>query len=357
MTSNSKQRRFTGTKPPYWIPTVVEIKKLKWNGLTAISTFAGGGGSSTGLRIAGYRVPWANEFLEAARDTYHANWPDTFLDDRDIREVTAKDILEHVDGEVDLFDGSPPCKAFSTAGIREEGWGKTRHYADGRYQRNDDLLMEYARLVGATQPKAFQMENVKGLTMGNAKGFLRELQQEMIRHGYRIATAVLDAQWLGVPQRRQRVFVIGIRNDLNIEPSFPKPLPYRYVIADALPHLLSVPTPFRVSTKVHARAARGTWRVMNMSMNRASPTIDGEGIGATTHGVITIVCQSERTGDREERQFTINEIKRLQGFPDDYILHGSYRKQWFRLGESVPPPMAAAVSGHLATLIRRGTDS
>lgn len=83
----------------------------------------------------------------------------------------------------------------------------------------------------------FSMENVKGLVMGVAKGYFRRLMVDLRGHGYTVGARILDAQWLGVPQSRQRVFVVGVRTDLGLEPVFPDPLPYRYSMADALPHL------------------------------------------------------------------------------------------------------------------------
>lgn len=228
-------------KPPYRVPTMEEIRELPWNGLTAASTFSGTGGSSLGYRMAGYRVLYANEFVEAARESYRSNAADyTYLDDRDIRAVTAEDILEKCGlgvGELDLFDGSPPCSDFSTAGKRSKGWGKEKAYSDDKVQRVDDLFFEYARLVGGIQPKVFVAENVSGLIKGTAKGYFLEILAALkaCGPGYRVSARLLDAQWLGVPQARQRLIFVGVRSDLDVEPVHPKPLPYRYSIRDALP--------------------------------------------------------------------------------------------------------------------------
>lgn len=116
------RHRLKAAKPPYTVPTMKEVAALPWNGLRVASTFSGGGGSCTGYRMAGYRVVYANEFIPAAQETYKANHPDSFLDTRDIRTVSAADVLKATglsEGELDLFDGSPPCSAFSTAGKLE----------------------------------------------------------------------------------------------------------------------------------------------------------------------------------------------------------------------------------------------
>src|SRR5215472_5927376 len=99
-------------KPPYRVPLMADITGPGWpsNGLTAVTTFAGGGGSSTGYRIAGYDVRCAVEFTPAAVATYQANWPSVPVIDRDIRQVSGAEILERARlevGELDLLDGSP----------------------------------------------------------------------------------------------------------------------------------------------------------------------------------------------------------------------------------------------------------
>ena len=106
---------------------MAEIREISWNGLTVASTFSSAGGSSLGYRMAGYRVLYANEFVELARDTYRANSADhTIIDDSDIRDLGPEDILSVIGldaGELDLLDGSPPCASFSTAGKRHKYWG------------------------------------------------------------------------------------------------------------------------------------------------------------------------------------------------------------------------------------------
>ena len=144
-------------KPSYRVPSMAEITAIPWNGYSAISTFSGCGGSSLGYKMAGFRVLWANEFIPAAQEVYRLNHPDTILNTKDIRQIEPDEILEAINmqpGQLDLFDGSPPCASFSTAGKREAGWGKVKKYSDTK-QRTDDLFFEYARLVRGVQPKVF----------------------------------------------------------------------------------------------------------------------------------------------------------------------------------------------------------
>jgi len=229
-------------KPPYRVPLLSEIREIPWNGLTVVSTFAGAGGSSTGYRMAGYRVLLANEFVPVAQESYAANKADyTQIDGRDIKLLKGAEILKQVKlkpGELDVFDGSPPCQAFSTAGQREKGWGKDKHYEHGAAQKNEDLFFEYCRLRDELMPRVFVAENVSGLVKGAAKGYFLEILKRL-KVGYRVQAQLLDAQWLGVPQARQRIIFVGVRDDIPGEPVFPVPLPYRYSVRDALPHLSS----------------------------------------------------------------------------------------------------------------------
>jgi len=227
-------------KPPYRVPSMADIRAFPWNGLTVASTFAGGGGSSTGYRMAGCKVVWANEVVPIARRSYAANMdPSTILDGTDIRQVTAEDILKATglkQGMLDIFDGSPPCVSFSTAGKREQGWGRVTASHDIT-QRHDDLFYEFARLLKGLQPRVFVAENVSGLIKGTAKGYFLEILRALRACGYRVEAKLLDAQWLGVPQMRQRIIFMGVRNDLPSKPAFPAPLAWRYTVRDALPWL------------------------------------------------------------------------------------------------------------------------
>ena len=225
-------------KPPYVVPSMAEVARLKGsNGYRAVSTFSGCGGSCLGLEMAGFEILMASEFVEAARDTYRLNHPGVFVDDRDVRTVTADDILEQVGvavGEIDLLEGSPPCASFSTAGKRDKAWGEVKRYSETK-QRVDDLFFEYARLIAGLQPKVFIAENVSGLVKGVAKGYFKMILRKLKDCGYRVEAKLLDARWLGVPQSRQRLIFMGVRNDLGVGPEWPEPLPYWYSIRDACP--------------------------------------------------------------------------------------------------------------------------
>lgn len=226
------------SKPPYRVPSMAEIEAIPHNGFDAVSTFSGCGGSCLGYRMAGFRVLWASEFVPAAAETYRLNHPGTVLNTRDIRKVRPGDILAAIGkapGELDLLDGSPPCASFSTAGKRQAGWGMVKAYSDTK-QRTDDLFFEFARILGGLQPRTFVAENVSGLVKGTAKGYFLEILAALkaAGTGYVVAARLLDAQWLGVPQMRQRIIFVGVRKDIGLAPAFPKPLQYRYSVREAL---------------------------------------------------------------------------------------------------------------------------
>lgn len=340
-------------KPLYSVPTMTEVNALEWNGFNVVSTFSGGGGSCTGYRMAGYRVLYANEFIASARDTYKANHKDSYLDDRDIRSVSASEILEIIglkSGDIDIFDGSPPCSAFSTAGKRENKYGIKRAYSDNANQVVDDLFFEYCRILKGLQPKVFVAENVSGLVKGTAKGYFKLILQALKDSGYNVRAQVLNAAWLGVPQSRERVIFIGVRSDLKILPVFPKPLAYCYTVADALKTCLSSPVEIAAASSEgyavgeHLKKMRPGqtsekyFQLSRAAWNKPSVTITatGSNVGAAS------VAHPVRCG-----KFTIPELRRICAFPDDYVLSGDYKQQYERMGRSVPPVMMRAISASI----------
>lgn len=385
----------SNNKPLYLVPSMADIRALPWNGFNAISTFSGCGGSSTGYRMAGFKVLWASEFIDAARDSYNANKaPYTIVDGRDIRNVTAAEILTAIKmkpGDLDLFDGSPPCASFSTVGKREAGWGKVKKYSD-KAQRTDDLFFEYVRLLKDLQPKVFVAENVSGLVKGTAKGYFIEIIKALKACGYRVTCKVLDAQWLGVPQSRQRTIFVGVREDLGLDPVHPKPLAYRYTVRDALPWIVNCRHDsmgiegskiFDVNKEPICTIRAGGGGAQLLYTVESETDISRYAIGAEWDVMGKPGTQSEKyrslirpaldkpcntitcppsaafsptaplssgsvVHPTEKRKFTITELKRICAFPDDFILTGTYAQQWERCGRAVPPVMMS----HIAAAIR-----
>ncbi len=362
---------------------MAEVDAIVPNGLTVASTFAGAGGSCLGYRMAGMSVLWANEFEPASVATYAANHPKTILDTRDIRDVSGQDILDAV-GPVDILDGSPPCQSFSMAGKRSSGWGKSIAHADGTTQRSDDLFFEFARLLGELRPRAFVAENVRGLVQGVAKGYFKRIVAALVTQGYVVRARVLDAQWLGVPQHRERVVILGLRDDLGFTPEFPLPLPYRYSMADACPWLggssiegangfdghaersteqpsatvqASRPVAVQARKAVASEpcptvlAVNGGWSDIRLE-RRGHGFYPGESKSLDDSAPTVTAMGGAIWGQVSGRPLTIAEVKRLCSFPDDFELQGSYAQQWARLGNSVPPLMMFAVAKVLAAQLR-----
>jgi DNA (cytosine-5)-methyltransferase 1 len=182
-----------------------------------ISFFAGGGGSSAGYKLAGGDCRFVNEFQQVAVDTYLANWPDTPHICGDIKNVTGKQIMEMTGikkYELDILDGSPPCPPFSMSGTKKAGWNKEK-MAYGMKQKNiEDLTWEMIRIAGEMMPKVIICENVKGLTMEYAKQHLDRMVTDFEALGYSTTFKVLNGIHFGVPQKRQRVFIVSVRNDV-----------------------------------------------------------------------------------------------------------------------------------------------
>ena len=183
-----------------------------------ITFFSGGGGSSCGYKLAGGDVLFANEFQQVAMDDYLANFPKTpHHICGDIKDVTGKQIMEMTGlkvGELDLLDGSPPCPPFSMSGTKQKGWGKEKT-AYGMKQKNiEDLTWEQIRITGEMKPKVVVCENVKGLTMDYASEHLARMVNDFEAHGYTTVYKVLKGHQHGVPQKRERVFIVSVRNDV-----------------------------------------------------------------------------------------------------------------------------------------------
>lgn len=338
---------------------IADLPELTADSPKAMSFFAGCGGSSLGYRMAGFRVLYANEFIEAAGDTYRLNCPKyTYLDRRDIRDIPAEDAMRLAGvkpGELDVLDGSPPCASFSTAGKREDGWGKVKRYST-TFQRTDDLFWEYIRMVKAIQPKYFVAENVPGLIKGTAKGLFLEILRDLKGCGYNVKCALLDASWLGVPQRRVRAIFIGVRNDIGTSVDFPKPLAKRIALKTAIPWIDAGPenNPFIIEpdTDISRYEIGKEFDVMKKpgTVSKRYFQLIRPSLSEPTGALVWAQGSKSSAGivhPLEKRRFSIAEMRRISGFPDDFVITGDYITQWERLARAVPPPMMCAVASSI----------
>jgi DNA (cytosine-5)-methyltransferase 1 len=175
---------------------------------TAIDLFAGCGGLTLGLKLAGFKVLAAVEIDKLAADTYKVNHPGVRILQDDIRAVSAKSLRERLKlepGELDLLAGCPPCQGFSSL--------RTRNGARQRRDRRNRLIREMIRFTRAFLPKAVMMENVPGLA---EHWSFRKLCRDLRNLGYRVEWEVKDARHYGVPQRRKRLILVAGRR-FNIQ--------------------------------------------------------------------------------------------------------------------------------------------
>jgi DNA (cytosine-5)-methyltransferase 1 len=189
------------------------------NGLKVFSCFACGGGSSMGYKLAGYTVLGNCEIDPKIAAVYKANLHPKYSFVMDVREFL-KLPDEEIPAELfslDVLDGSPPCSTFSTAGEREDAWGKEKQFAEGqKLQRLDDLFFTFIAIAKRLHPKVVIAENVKGLIIGNARGYVHEIVKDFNDAGYDVQLFLLNAARMGVPQRRERTFFIARRKDLKL---------------------------------------------------------------------------------------------------------------------------------------------
>ena len=323
-----------------------------------VSTFSGCGGSCLGYRRAGCEVVLASDFEENAVKTCKMNFQ-TPVWKENIRDMTGKKILDFIGmnkGELDIFDGSPPCTSFSMAGKREEGWGKEyKHASETQVQRSDDLFFEYIRLIRELQPKMFVGENVRGLLMGAAKEYYHKIMKAMRNSGYEVTCLDLNAKNFEVPQSRPRVFFIGIRKDLFKGWAWPFntfPLQtVRDVVIDKpcimtkeqlekarRPFVVSINAKYLKKMKQGEQASKyhptgSLFSYIRAHADKPCPTILAGGFNQMMHPF-------------EDRAFTVPEIKRICSFPDDFKFI-SDQDGWLRMGNSVPPNLTKNVVKHL----------
>ena len=367
------------TYTPYTLQDVYDAaSKKKFN---VISTFAGGGGSSTGYRLAGGDILAINEFVEEARNTYRDNYPTTPIVPDDIKELTGQDFLDLTGlkkGELDILDGSPPCSAFSVAGKlshssegkHSDGWGQTKTYSDGKVVENiEDLFFEFLRVANEIQPKVIIAENVKGLTVGEAKEYYNRILNEFENIGYEVVSEVMDARYYGVSQTRTRVIFIAVRNDvaeevglnfLTMSHLFPDPSREVIPLKDALINWeydsdevkeltekfertaywkqtgSQMPTyPDKVLSGMDYHPKGHHFNLKRVSLEVPAPTLTAMGNGNTTAGAFHWA---------EPRKLTLGELKRIMSLPDDFKLTGKWNQKAERIGRMVPPLMMKSVA-------------
>jgi DNA (cytosine-5)-methyltransferase 1 len=291
--------------------------------------------------MAGFRELLANEWDDNACETFSLNFPDVPMIKGDIAKLTVDEILRITGlqpGELDILDGSPPCQGFSTAGKRQ--------IDDPR----NSLFREYVRILRGLKPKVFVMENVSGMVKGIMKLVFVEILRELKASGYKVSARLLNAMYFNVPQSRQRMIFIGVREDLGIEPSHPKAESEPITVGEAWidckdkrgkkisDYILPIweKTPPGQSLEIGAAIVLKKNRYFThrkLSFDRYSNTIQ-KSIGSLIYHPI------------EPRGISLGELKRISAYPDKFVFqdrnHG-----WARIGNSVPPLFMRSIARHI----------
>ena len=375
----------------YFRYTLDELKESSDRKLfTYISFFAGGGGSSAGYKLAGGDCRFVNEFQQVAVDTYLANWPGTPHICGDIKNVTGQQIMEMTGlrvGELDILDGSPPCPPFSMSGTKQKGWNQEKVAYGMKQQNIEDLTWEMIRITSEMKPKVVICENVKGLTMDYAKSHLDRMCADFEKEGYTTTYKVLNGIHFGVPQKRQRVFIVSVRNDvmddigmpwMTINSLFPESANEEPTLETAIGDLRldnenaveavelcdamkrsakykwlkrlpknpdkvvsvgdDVVGPWYDKVIAHRRkwgksipeAKHSFYQSRRVPWNQASHTLSEQGLQTS----LAVHLHAE-----EDRVYTTKESKRIMTLPEDYILTGTLNQKLARIGLMVAPLM------------------
>lgn len=337
-----------------------------------LDLFAGCGGLSSGFDTSlGFEIKLANDIWEPARDTYIFNKPNIpFLLD-DIKNITSETLNKYCSNGIDVIIGGPPCQGFSMCGPR-----------DIQDERNK-LFYEYARIVEIAKPYIFVMENVKGLlSMKNKEGnFIIDVMHDIFKDiGYDIQYKVLNAKYYNVPQARERVIIVGVRDDLNIKYEYPAhelgedSFISVSVALEGLDNESSLSGELEVKLdNQYTRSISSTKRIYNHEIPIHKPDVEHR-MGFVPHGgnwkdipeefrvggthsnaykrldpkspsvTIKHAYKSMIIHPKYNRCLSIREVARLQSFDDNFIFKNTKTSQYQQLANAVPPNLSKALA-------------
>tara|TARA_R110000796_G_scaffold42012_3_gene104135 strand:+ start:662 stop:1675 length:1014 start_codon:yes stop_codon:yes gene_type:complete len=318
-----------------------EIKKIPKNGYNVFSCFHCGGGSTMGYKLAGFNVLGGVEIDKKMVEIYKLNHNPEFSYEESIQAFNKRSDYPDEIVNIDILDGSPPCSSFSTNGVREKKWGEAHAFREGQAVQNlDNLFFDFIKTAEILKPKIIIAENVKGLLLGKAKGYVKEIFTGFEKLGYSTQLFLLNSAVMGVPQQRQRVFFIARKEGIPLKLDFKEPLitvkeAWENVDENEKPHnrLTANSEVYKKYYKVkpgnnYADACNGNYfSYSKLAYNKPSKTI--------TAGGNILHPQYPRYLNR-------GEITALQTFPTDYNfnkLDPSYV-----CGMSVPPYMIQRIA-------------
>jgi DNA-cytosine methyltransferase len=328
----------------------------------SIELFAGGGGLALGMSLAGFHHVLLNEFETSACKTLKFNKPEWNVIEGDVRHIDFTPLR----GKIDFLSGGFPCQAFSYAG-KGAGFGDTR----------GTLFFELARAVKETQPKVFLGENVKGLVSHEGGRTFETIRNSIAALGYTLVEPrVLRAIMYQVPQKRERLILVAIRNDIAKRVTFHWPSPYHRVLTlrDALfkseifdcdaPVSEGAQYPHKKQEVLSMVPQGGDWR--DLPEDVAKDYMGGSWhLGGGKTGMarrlsldepsLTLTCspcqkQTERCHPLETRPLSVREYARIQTFPDYWQFQGSMNEKYKQIGNAVPVNLAWAVGRSLIRL-------
>lgn len=341
--------------------------------MRSISLFSGCGGLDLGLHEAGFRTALASDLETLCAETWRRNMPSVpFLGGR-IGEWTRADVVAALGGriaEIDLLAGGPPCPPFS----------KSRFYRKDKPRALDDpngweTINGYLRILDWVRPRAFILENVKGLAYKVHADALNTIIARAEKLGYKVTTGVLNSADFGVPQIRERCFVIGF---LDGKVDLPKPTHSKNPKFGLLPWvtagevLTDLDTEKNASDEGHFAGGQhhnllrqvppgDNYLFFTEKRGHPEPRFQWRGrywsfLLKLSPDMPSWTIQARRSNNMgpfhwRNRILRISEIKRLQTFPDDFELAGTIEQQWRQIGNAVPPVLAAAVGRRVAAAI------
>lgn len=323
---------------------------------SSIELFAGAGGMALGFEQAGIDHDLLVEINPDAAATLKLNRPEWPIICADVRNVS------YEGKHVDIVSGGFPCQAFSYA-------GKQLGFEDAR----GTLFFELARCVKETQPRIVLGENVKGLLTHDDGKTLKAMIAILDEIGYKAAYRVLRSQHLGVPQKRERLVIIGVHKDLDIDPLFPKESSETVTLREAL---RDVPPSAGQSYSEAKRKVLdlvppgGYWRDLPIEIQKEYMG-NSYGAGGGQTGMarrlswdapsLTLTCspaqkQTERCHPAETRPLTMREYARIQTFPDDWQFAGSLTSQYKQIGNAAPVELGRRIGECLVAMLDRDPD-
>lgn len=330
---------------------LTDLTSVPLNGIKVMSTFACGGGSSMGYKRAGCEVIAANDIDPEMAWHYKLNIKPKHYYLCPIRDLLTAELPPEL-FDLDILDGSPPCSTFSMAGSREKDWGKDKHFREGQAKQVlSDLFFDYLDLVERLRPKVAIAENVKGMLIGNAKGYTKMVMARFKELDYRPQLFLLNGADCGVPQRRERVFFVAIRNDIVAPPLKLAPK-HQWINCENATKDLKITSDELKEVKFTANTDLIWWPKTRPgedygdAVKRTGQPVklwNSKKLDSNVPSLTLTATHTMFKHWKEPRHLTFREYVRLGAFPDDYQAKSNNIGKYM-IGMSVPPKMTEQVA-------------